>query len=365
MNNFNNFLNHLNLFSKKKASSVSNNLSAMQQNANKSIVGAPNYNYQDTMVGSVSEPAVTSTPAQSKMTLPPKNTLMASTVPARALPTATGTALQMGQKAAEMKGADSWNRSRAGTFDYGTETLPSANYDPVVVQAREELEKSKKFREEHDARAAVDTTNRNKVRDDHAAEQQRMRNSPNQWERDLQAKIDEKRAQDDQGAAHQDRVKRVEDLNASLPENEKNPNNTTPTDSRPRDAMGKLLEANNITNFKDHMKFLSYYSKILQEDDTSYDNVESTRIRSMDQNTTSLPKDEETIKNLDKAWDYRKSWLAKGTIKDAWGKMTPMQQQQARNYAQSKGRDFKEMDSALNETSSHNILLNYLNSFVK
>jgi hypothetical protein len=31
----------------------------------------------------------------------------------------------------------------------------------------------------------------------------------------------------------------------------------------------------------------------------------------------------------------------------------------------SKGRDFSEMNSSLNETSSHNILLNYLNSFVK
>ena len=127
---------------------------------------------------------------------------------------------------------------------------------------------------------------------------------------------------------------------------------------------------NNFNNFLNHLnlfskKKASLVSNNLQEDDTSYDQAETNKIKGMDERSTSLPQDEKLIQNLDKAWDYRKSWLAKGTIKDAWSKMTPMQQQQARNYAQSKGRDFKEMDSALNETSSHNILLNYLNSFVK
>lgn len=103
----------------------------------------------------------------------------------------------------------------------------------------------------------------------------------------------------------------------------------------------------------------------IEETDTSYDDVESSRIRAMDQNTTSLPENDETVQNLDKAWDYRNSWFAKGKIKDAWSKMSPREQQQARNYAKSKGRDFSEMNSALNETSNHNIFLNYLNSFFK
>lgn len=126
---------------------------------------------------------------------------------------------------------------------------------------------------------------------------------------------------------------------------------------------------NNFNNFLNHLnlfsKKASLVSKILQEDDTSYDQAEANKTKGMDERTTSLPQDEKVIQNLEKAWDYRKNYFAKGTIKDAWSKMTPMQQQQARNYAQSKGRDFSEMNSALNETSSHNILLNYLNSFSK
>lgn len=113
-------------------------------------------------------------------------------------------------------------------------------------------------------------------------------------------------------------------------------------------------------NYKNKKSF-----KRIDEEDVSYDNVESNRIRAMDQNTTSLPQNDEIVQNLDKAWDYRNSWLAKGKIKDAWSKMSPREQQQARNYAKSKGRDFREMNSALNETSNHNIFLNYLNSFVK
>ena len=269
---------------------------------------------------------------------------------------------QQNQQAAEVKGRDAWERSRAGTFDYGTETLPSANYDPVVVQGREALEASKKFREDNDARDAVRTTDRNKVRDAKQAEAKRMRNSSEQWERDLQAKLDEKEQQRQAGPEHQARLAEIERMNAELPSN---PNNSSAGDPRPRDTMGNLLEANNITNFADHMKFLSFHSGRLNEQDTSYDDVESTRIRAMDQNTTSLPQNDETIQNLDKAWDYRNSWLAKGKIKDAWSKMSPREQQQARNYAKSKGRDFSEMNSALNETSNHNIFLNYLNSFFK
>lgn len=66
-------------------------------------------------------------------------TAMAGTVPASALPTGIGMALQAGQQAAEVKGRDAWERSRAGTFNYGQEVLPSANYDPVVIDARKAL----------------------------------------------------------------------------------------------------------------------------------------------------------------------------------------------------------------------------------
>ena len=66
-------------------------------------------------------------------------TAMAGTVPAGALPTGIGMALQAGQQAAEVKGRDAWERSRAGTFNYGQEVLPSANYDPVVIDARKAL----------------------------------------------------------------------------------------------------------------------------------------------------------------------------------------------------------------------------------
>ena len=337
------------------------------------------YNYPETMVGSLDnmndlspnmQPSLqpmSSTPLpvkrQAPTATPPATNLMRTIVPATALPTAIGTALQMGQQAAEIKGADAWGRSRAGTFDYANETLPSANYDPVVVQGREALEASKKFREDNDARDAVRTTDRNKVRDAKQAEAKRMRNSSEQWERDLQAKLDEKEQQRQAGPEHQARLAEIERMNAELPAN---PNNSSAGDPRPRDAMGNLLEANNITNFADHMKFLSFHSGTLNEEDTSYDDAESSRIRGANErSTTGVPQDPETVQNLDKAWDYRKSWLAKGPIKDAWNKMTPTQQQQARNYAKSKGRDFNEMDSALNETSNHNIFLNHLNSFFK
>ena len=419
MNNFNNFLSHLNSFGKPNLSDVPTSTPTkkpymggnykkdqklkLSKNKNEyygsyepapiatPAIGEPSsseppvvsgYNYPETMVGSfdpqpsepapIASPPISDTPAVKRQkaptATPPATNLMPTVIPAKALPTATGTALQMGMQAAEMKGADAWGRVRAGEFDFANEDLPSANFDPLVVKARADLEASRKFREDHDARAAVNTTNRNKVRDNLDAEAQRMRNSPNQSERDLQAMIDERRAQDNQGPAHQARLREVERLDADLRANgdPTNPNNTTPTDSRPRDSMGHLLEESNITTFADHMKFLSNNSGKLNEENTSYDDVESSRIRGANErSTTGLPQNPETIKNLDKAWDYRNSWLAKGKIKDTWNKMTPTQQQQARNYAKSKGRDFSEMDSALNETSNHNIFLNHLNSFSK
>ena len=66
-------------------------------------------------------------------------TAMAGTVPAGALPVGTGMAMQSAQQAAEVKGRDAWERSRAGKFDYKNEVLPSANFDPVVIDARKAL----------------------------------------------------------------------------------------------------------------------------------------------------------------------------------------------------------------------------------
>jgi len=429
MNNFNNFLSHLNSFGSHKKPYMGGNyknkksfkriddITPTPADNNQAPTATPvvtGYNYPETMVGSLdnmndslpstqpsmpsstqpmsSTPPRRTTPSpQPESSTPPRRTTPSpqpesSTPPAAATPTAPYDPLawlnnpeeskfwsdqrdreaqqtKQTKQSDEVKGRDAWERSRAGTFDYGTETLPSANYDPVVVQGREALEASKKFREDNDARDAVRTTDRNKVRDAKQAEEKRMRNSSEQWERDFQAKLDEKEQQRQAGPEHQARLAEIERMNAELPAN---PNNSSAGDERPRDTMGNLLEANNITNFADHMKFLSFHSGKLNEEDASYDDAESSRIRGANErSTTGIPQDPETIKNLDKAWDYRNSWLAKGTIKDAWNKMTPTQQQQARNYAKSKSRDFSEMDSALNETSNHNIFLNHLNSFFK
>ena len=342
------------------------------------------YNYPETMVGSLdnmndlspsmapSTQPMSSTPLpvkrQAPTATPPATNLMRTVVPAKALPTTTGTALQMGQQAAEIKGADAWGKSRAGTFDYANETLPSANYDPVVTQAREELEKSKKFREDNDARDAVRTTDRNKVRDAKQAEAKRMRNSSEQWERDLQAQLDEKEQQRQAGPEHQARLAEIERMNAELPAN---PNNSSAGDERPRDAMGNLLEANNITNFADHMKFLSFHSRTLNEEDASYhdggddegDEEVIINDRSTEEDNPLSPK----IKaNAEKAWDYRNSGYAANKIKSSWNELNALQKNQIKNLAKQKGRDWNEMSHLnLNETSNHNILLNYLNSFFK
>jgi hypothetical protein len=48
-------------------------------------------------------------------------------------------------------------------------------------------------------------------------------------------------------------------------------------------------------------------------------------------------------KKFEQAWQYRNNSMARGRIEDAWKKMTPDQQQQAKTWAQTKGYDWNEM----------------------
>jgi hypothetical protein len=48
-------------------------------------------------------------------------------------------------------------------------------------------------------------------------------------------------------------------------------------------------------------------------------------------------------KKFEQAWQYRNNPIARGRIEDAWKKMTPDQQQQAKTWAQTKGYDWNEM----------------------
>lgn len=48
-------------------------------------------------------------------------------------------------------------------------------------------------------------------------------------------------------------------------------------------------------------------------------------------------------KKFEQAWQYRNNPMARGRIEDAWNKMTPDQQQQAKTWASSKGYDWNEM----------------------
>jgi len=70
--------------------------------------------------------------------------------------------------------------------------------------------------------------------------------------------------------------------------------------------------------------------------------------------STSAPSPE-MEKNFEQAWQYRNNPMARGRIEDAWNKMTPDQQQQAKTWASSKGYDWSEMklkDSAnMNQTT--------------
>ena len=70
--------------------------------------------------------------------------------------------------------------------------------------------------------------------------------------------------------------------------------------------------------------------------------------------STSAPSPE-MEKKFEQAWQYRNNPMARGRIEDAWNKMTPDQQQQAKTWASSKGYDWSEMklkDSAnMNQTT--------------
>jgi hypothetical protein len=58
--------------------------------------------------------------------------------------------------------------------------------------------------------------------------------------------------------------------------------------------------------------------------------------------STSAPSPE-IEKKFEQAWQYRDNPMARGRIEDAWSKMTPDQQQQAKTWAQTKGYDWNEM----------------------
>ena len=49
------------------------------------------------------------------------------------------------------------------------------------------------------------------------------------------------------------------------------------------------------------------------------------------------------VQKYEQAWQYRNNPFARGRIEGAWNQMTPEQKQQAKDWAQSKGYDWKEM----------------------
>lgn len=59
--------------------------------------------------------------------------------------------------------------------------------------------------------------------------------------------------------------------------------------------------------------------------------------------STPPPASTEMEKKFEQAWQYRNNPMARGRIEDAWSKMTPDQQQQAKTWASSKGYDWNEM----------------------
>jgi hypothetical protein len=58
--------------------------------------------------------------------------------------------------------------------------------------------------------------------------------------------------------------------------------------------------------------------------------------------STSAPSPD-MVSKFEQAWQYRNNSFARGRIEDAWDKMTPDQKQQAKEWASSKGYDWKEM----------------------
>lgn len=62
-----------------------------------------------------------------------------------------------------------------------------------------------------------------------------------------------------------------------------------------------------------------------------------------EQKPSTPPPSPDMEKKFEQAWKYRDDRRARGRIEDAWNKMTPDQQQQAKTWALSKGYDWNEM----------------------
>ncbi|NBW85076.1 MAG: hypothetical protein EBR50_07190, partial [Proteobacteria bacterium] len=62
-----------------------------------------------------------------------------------------------------------------------------------------------------------------------------------------------------------------------------------------------------------------------------------------EQKPSTPPPSPDMEKKFEQAWQYRNNPMARGRIEDAWSKMTPDQQQQAKTWASSKGYDWSEM----------------------
>jgi hypothetical protein len=59
--------------------------------------------------------------------------------------------------------------------------------------------------------------------------------------------------------------------------------------------------------------------------------------------TTQAQPSAEMVKQFEMAWQYRNNPMARGRIEGAWEKMSPEQQQQAKDWAKTKGYDWSEM----------------------
>jgi len=131
---------------------------------------------------------------------------------------------------------------------------------------------------------------------------------------------------------------------------------------------GEEIEESNITTFADHMKFLSFHSgKLNEQEDASYDDEGDEEVILNDRSSEEdNPLSPEAKINAQKAWDNRNTWYAAGTIKSSWNELNSLQKKQIKDLAKQKGLNWNEMDHLkLNEITNHNIFLNHLNLFSK
>lgn len=63
----------------------------------------------------------------------------------------------------------------------------------------------------------------------------------------------------------------------------------------------------------------------------------------MGEKPTSSPPSPDMVSKFEQAWQYRNNPMARGKIEGAWNQMTPDQKQQAKDWAASKGYDWREM----------------------